>query len=129
MLHMTKTELNEEIKALEGMQAAYRSRIRVTRTNMTNNEFFERTRTGHLKKIEYFQSLIADLDYSRENGAQIIQESLEKIADLGKRIKLLKHRRDIERLLEMQRQINELEEDEQELEDTSEDERELEVHG
>jgi hypothetical protein len=114
MIHLTKTELNAEIKSLEGMISAYKSQIRVTKTNMENDEFFQRSKADHEAKIQWHLARIADLTSSRENGEQIISDAKIKIADLSKRVKLLTHRRDIERLLELQKSINELQEDEEE---------------
>jgi predicted nucleic acid-binding Zn-ribbon protein len=107
-MHRGKKELNKEVSDLEGMVNGFKNLIRVTRTNMTNQEFVERSLASHRQRIEFHQKMITQLEESLTNGDQIIADAQGSIQKLRRRIGKMKHQRDIERLLDLQRQIDKI---------------------
>jgi hypothetical protein len=105
----TPGEARQLIADYRGMIQAYRSLIRVTETNMTNDAYFERTCDDHQRRIEWHQAQLAQLRHSREHGAEIIEDAKNKIADFGKKIRILSRREEIQRLLKMQERLAEME--------------------
>lgn len=104
-----KKDINDKIHELEGMISAYHNLIRTTRTNIANTEFVDKSIADHKAKIKWHQKMIDQLEHSRDNGDKIIEEAQVSLKNLRKKVNLLKHKRDIEKVVELQRKINELE--------------------
>ena len=107
---MEKKKIQEEIALLEGEVAGYHNLIRVTRSNISNQEFVQRSIADHEAKIQWHQKMIDDLKSSIESGPQIIADAQASLVKLRSRINRLKHKRDIDRVLELQRLMNQLQE-------------------
>ena len=104
------TTLSDEIKAVDGRINAYKNQIQVTRTNLTNTEFVERSIKKLEDSIAVMQKQVEALRASIENGPAIIDECKAQIQHLVKKRKLLLHKRDIDKMIELQAQLNRLQE-------------------
>jgi hypothetical protein len=102
----TSKTVSDSISDLEGLIRAHLNTIKVTTTNMTNDEFFERSRKEHLDKIAWHQQCIKQLEESRESGPKIIADCKKRIQQLKKMVVIMKYKRQAEKLLELQTAIN-----------------------
>lgn len=106
---MAKKEEQQVINDLKGQITAYQHLIRVTRSDMQNAEFVNRTIAEHEERIRWHQKMIEDMQARRENAPQIIEQTQKKLKKLRQKVRYLEHKSKIERMLKLQAQIDELE--------------------
>jgi hypothetical protein len=113
-------ELKTEIRILNEKIQSHAMEVTCTRTVLTNEQFYTRSREQLVRKIEstqreyenklaVFNAELQSLDLSREQGPLLIAESQAKIATCKCRIEQVLKQIKMVELLELQEQLAELE--------------------
>lgn len=75
-----------------------------------DDAYYERTRAHLVKVISLHQRQLDELEHNRLHADEIISECRRQMKILGKRIRAVKNRREIEKLQELQAKIQEMRE-------------------
>jgi septal ring factor EnvC (AmiA/AmiB activator) len=109
MLDSASQRIIVEVSTLEKLIKAFHSEIAAIRSDMNDALSVERRIADHKKSIAWHEKQIAEIEYRRDNGPDMIAHIQAELQILRRKHNTLRHNGHVDKLLKLVAQMRELE--------------------